>query len=149
MVNVAEKSVTTRTARARGKIFMSAEALRMVESGGGKKGDVFGASRIAGIMAVKNTAFLIPLCHPLAVDFCSIEFTINSAQNYVEVECSVQLTAKTGAEMEALTGASIALLTIYDMCKSVDRAMTLGEIRLVEKSGGKSGLFVRENEPVQ
>jgi cyclic pyranopterin phosphate synthase len=143
MVDVSGKDETVRTARARGVIRMKAGTLEIVKSGSAKKGDVLGVARVAGIMAAKKTSSLIPLCHPIGFDTCAIDFTLSAEGEEVEAVCSVKLSGKTGAEMEALTGVSVALLTIYDMCKAVDRAMVLSEIRLEEKSGGKSGRFVR------
>ena len=109
-----------------------------------KKGDVFSVARIAGIMAANRCAELIPLCHPLNFDECLVDFSVHEKENKIEASCRVKLSGKTGAEMEALTGVSVALLTIYDMCKAIDRAMVMGNIRLIEKSGGKSGHFIRE-----
>jgi cyclic pyranopterin phosphate synthase len=160
MVDVSAKEVTNRTAEARGSISMNAAAMRAVLGGTVKKGDVFSVARIAGIMAAKRCAELIPLCHPLNFDECIIDFTINSSiedfsvedfsvdanKNEIEALCRVKLSGKTGAEMEALTGVSVALLTVYDMCKAIDRAMVIGNIRLCEKSGGKSGHFLREEK---
>jgi cyclic pyranopterin phosphate synthase len=153
MVDVSAKEVTSRTAIARGEIALNRETLAAIQGGTAKKGDVLAVARIAGIMAAKNTASLIPLCHPLNFDECTIDFSILEAQAgglpRIEACCSVKLAGKTGAEMEALTGVSVALLTIYDMCKALDRGMVMGNIRLWEKSGGKSGLFKRsETLPV-
>ena len=140
MVDVSGKDITARTAKARGLITMSPDTLLAVRRGAAAKGDVLGAARIAGIMAAKRTAELIPLCHPLIFDTCAVDFTLRDVpEPAIEAICSVKLAGKTGAEMEALTGVTVALLTIYDMCKALDRGMVLGEIRLVEKSGGKSG----------
>jgi cyclic pyranopterin phosphate synthase len=141
MVDVSSKEVTSRGARARGRITMTIETLRAVQGGTAKKGDVLGVARIAGILAAKKTAELIPLCHPLNCDTCTLDFTIIEEARQIEAVCTVKLAGKTGAEMEALTGVSVALLTIYDMCQALDRSMVLGDIRLLEKSGGKSGLF--------
>jgi cyclic pyranopterin phosphate synthase len=139
MVDVSGKDVTARTAKASGRITMDAGTLLAVRQGAAAKGDVLGVARIAGIMAAKRTADLIPLCHPLVFDTCAIEFTLHETPDpAIEAVCSVKLSGKTGAEMEALTGVTVALLTIYDMCKALDRSMTLGAIRLLEKSGGKS-----------
>ncbi|MDR1468637.1 MAG: cyclic pyranopterin monophosphate synthase MoaC [Spirochaetaceae bacterium] len=153
MVDVGDKTVTAREAVAEGTIRCSRETLALIAGGGArggaknvsKKGDVLGVARIAGIMAVKKTADLIPLCHVLPIDFCGVDFTVDPDKSAVKAVCSVRLRGKTGAEMEALTGVTVALLTIYDMCKAVDRSMTMEAIHLVEKSGGKSGHFVREN----
>ena len=141
MADVSEKEITARTAVAKGLISMSAEALEAVQGKAVKKGDVLSVARIAGIMAAKKCAELIPLCHPLVFDECVIDFTIDESKTEIEAECRVKLSGKTGAEMEALTGVSIALLTIYDMCKALDKTMVIGNIRLWEKSGGKSGNF--------
>ena len=143
MVDVSEKPVTAREATARGSITMNADAFAAVQSGTVKKGDVLGVARIAGIMAVKRTSDLIPLCHPLPLAKISIEFNLLPQRQAVEALCTVKTSGVTGVEMEALTGVSTALLTIYDMCKAVDKGMELGEIHLVKKSGGKSGLYIR------
>ena len=140
MVDVSEKKVTSRTAAARGIIAMNGAALKAVLGRSAKKGDVLGVARIAGIMAAKKCAELIPLCHPLIFDKCTIDFKINEAKNEIEAECEVKLSGKTGAEMEALTGVSVALLTVYDMCKALDKSMVMNGIRLVRKTGGKSDL---------
>jgi len=144
MVDVSAKEISLRIAEARGTISMNNDAMKAILGGTAKKGDVLGVARIGGIMAAKRCAELIPLCHPLNFDECTIEFSIDEKKNEIEASCRVKLSAKTGAEMEALTGVSVALLTIYDMCKAIDRAMVIGNIRLWEKSGGKSGHFLRE-----
>lgn len=143
MVDVSAKDVTCRLAVAAGSIVMNNEALRAVLGGTAKKGDVLGVARVAGIMAAKRCAELIPLCHPLNFDECTIDFSVDEAKNEIEAVCRVKLSGKTGAEMEALTGVSVALLTVYDMCKALDRTMVIDGIRLMEKSGGKSGRFLR------
>ena len=143
MVDVSEKPVTAREATAHGVNTMNAEAFAAVREGTAKKGDVLGVARIAGIMATKRTSELIPLCHPLPLSKVAVEFALDEARQAVEAFCTVKTTGVTGVEMEALTGVSTALLTIYDMCKAVDKGMELGEIHLVKKSGGKSGLYVR------
>ena len=143
MVDVSEKPVTFREAVAHGVIAMNAEAFAAVERGTVKKGDVLGVARIAGIMATKRTSELIPLCHPLPLTKVNIEFKLCPERRVVEVLCTVKTSGVTGVEMEALTGVSTALLTIYDMCKAVDKGMELGEIYLVEKTGGKSGHYIR------
>lgn len=143
MVDVSEKAVTFREAVAHGIITMNAEAFAAVESGTIKKGDVLGVARIAGIMATKRTSELIPLCHPLPLTKVSVDFRLLPQRRAVEALCTVRTAGVTGVEMEALTGVSTALLTIYDMCKAVDKGMELGEIHLVEKTGGKSGHYVR------
>lgn len=146
MVDVSEKKTSSRSALAKGSISMSAEAMKAVLGGSTKKGDVLGVARIAGIMAAKNCAALIPLCHPLNFDQCTVDFSFDQKQtkNEIEASCAVKLSGKTGAEMEALTGVSVALLTIYDMCKALDKTMVIGNIRLCEKTGGKSGHFINE-----
>ena len=141
MVDVSAKKVTVRTAAAKGSIAMNSLTMKAVLGGSVKKGDVLGVARIAGIMAAKRCAELIPLCHPLVFDECGIDFSIDAKKNKIEATCKVKLSGKTGAEMEALTGVSIALLTIYDMCKALDRGMVIGDIKLWEKSGGKSGHY--------
>ena len=141
MVDVSEKEITSRIAIAKGSISMNDEALKAVLGGTAKKGDVFGVARIGGIMAAKNCAQLIPLCHPLNFDKCTIDFFVEENKNEIEAVCEVKLSGKTGVEMEALTGVSVALLTIYDMCKALDKKMVIGNIRLCEKSGGRSGNY--------
>ena len=143
MVDVSGKDVTARAAVAKGFITMNAQAFQAVTSGSAKKGDVLGTARIAGIMAAKKTSELIPMCHPLLIEKCNIDFEQIPNERKIEASCTVKTSGKTGAEMEALTGATTALLTIYDMCKAVDREMVIGDVRLLEKSGGKSGRFVR------
>jgi cyclic pyranopterin phosphate synthase len=143
MVDVGEKAVTSREAVAEGSISFNRETLALIRGGGAKKGDVLGVARIAGIMAVKQTSSLIPLCHVLLIDKCGIDFVVDNEKSAVKAVCTVRLQGKTGAEMEALTGVTVALLTIYDMCKAVDRSMVMSGIHLVEKKGGKSGHFVR------
>ena len=139
MVNVGDKAITHRIAISTGKINMLPETFKMVEAGTHKKGDVLGIARIAGIQASKKTADLIPLCHPLALSHVSLEFQINSKDNSITCQVRAETTGPTGVEMEALTAVQVTLLTIYDMCKAVDRGMVMGDIRLLEKSGGKSG----------
>jgi len=144
MVDVSAKEITARAAVAKGIIAVNAQTMNAILEGTSKKGDVLGVARIAGISAAKRTADLIPLCHPLIFDTCKIDFNINEDKLQddkiiIEAVCTVKLSGKTGAEMEALTGVSVALLTVYDMCKAIDKGMVIGEIRLWEKSGGKSG----------
>jgi len=139
MVDVSAKEITTRSAVAKGVITVNAQAMDAILNGTSKKGDVLGVARIAGITAAKRTADLIPLCHPLIFDTCIIDFNFIEDKPQIEAVCTVKLSGKTGAEMEALTGVSIALLTVYDMCKAIDRNMVIGGICLQEKSGGKSG----------
>jgi cyclic pyranopterin phosphate synthase len=139
MVDIGDKHSTARRAVVKGQISMKGETLALIVEGKHKKGDVLGIARTAGIMATKRTADLIPLCHPLALTHVSVDFAIDEAGNSIECTVITETRGQTGVEMEALTGAQIALLTIYDMCKAVDRGMVIGDIRLIEKSGGKSG----------
>lgn len=139
MVDVGEKSVTQRTAIAHGYIEMQANTLQLIQQGDHKKGDVLGIARVAGIMATKRTSDLIPLCHPLALTNVSVEFNIQAEKHRVKCEVTARTNGQTGVEMEALTGVQVALLTIYDMCKAVDRGMVISAVRLLHKSGGKSG----------
>ena len=143
MVDVSDKPVTHRTATATGSIQVSPEIMAAVKSGNVKKGDVLGVARVAGIMGVKRTSELIPMCHPLPIQKCSVDFETDEDAGVIRVFCTVKTEGKTGVEMEALTGVSVALLTIYDMCKAMDRGMEMGEIHLEEKMGGKSGHFQR------
>ncbi|MCL2878973.1 MAG: cyclic pyranopterin monophosphate synthase MoaC [Treponema sp.] len=144
MVDVSAKKITERGALAKGSITLNSETLTAVKNGTAKKGDVLGVARIAGIAAAKRTAELIPLCHQLLFDSIKIDFEIDEKEMLIEAACTVKLSGKTGAEMEALTGVSVALLTVYDMCKAMDRGMVMGNIRLCEKSGGASGTFTKE-----
>ena len=141
MVDVGGKEETKREATARGKIYMSRQCLDMVTQKTVAKGDVLGVARVAGIMGAKRTWELIPLCHPLPLSSLAIDFSIKQERCEIEAVCTARTTGKTGVEMEALTGVTAALLTVYDMCKAVDRTMEMGEIRLEHKSGGKSGEF--------
>lgn len=143
MVNVGEKPATQRTAIAEGVIQMQADTLRLIQEGGHKKGDVLSVARIAGIMASKKTADLIPLCHPLMLTHVGIDLTPTTEPLGIHCRATVSTEGQTGVEMEALTAVQIALLTIYDMCKAVDRGMTLTDIGLVMKSGGRSGSWQR------
>jgi cyclic pyranopterin phosphate synthase len=140
MVDVSAKAATERTAIARGRIVMRPETLALIQSGGTAKGDVLGVARLAGIMAAKRTADLIPLCHPLLISKVSVDLT-PAPPDAIEIEALVKLTGQTGVEMEALTAVSVAALTIYDMCKAADRGMRIEAIRVVHKSGGNSGVF--------
>jgi cyclic pyranopterin phosphate synthase len=144
MVDVGGKAATKRVAVATGRIDMQASTLALIESGNAKKGDVLGVARIAGIMAAKKTSELIPLCHPLALTRVAVEFEVLPAQATSSVRCTVtaETIGPTGVEMEALTATQVALLTIYDMCKAVDRGMQIHDVRLLEKHGGKSGSYV-------
>ena len=146
MVDVSGKPVTAREATARGILTMNAEAFASVQSGTVKKGDVLGVARIAGIMAAKRTSELIPLCHPLPLTKVRVDFELLPEQQAVEARCTVKTSGVTGVEMEALTGVSTALLTIYDMCKAVDRGMEIMDVRLLLKDGGKTGLWTREEQ---
>lgn len=146
MVDVSEKQDTVREATAAGSIFMSRECFEKVASGSMAKGDVLGVARIAGIMGAKKTSELIPLCHILNLTKLSVEFEMHEEKNEIRTFCTARTTGKTGVEMEALTGVSVTLLTIYDMCKAIDKGMEIGEIRLLRKSGGKSGLYERPQE---
>jgi cyclic pyranopterin monophosphate synthase len=144
MVDVGGKAETRRTATAAGTIRMLPQTLALVKSGTAKKGDVLGVARIAAIQAAKRTSELIPLCHPVALTSVVVDFTIDEKGSRVECRATVECTAKTGVEMEALTAVQVGLLTVYDMCKAVDRGMTINGVRLMEKHGGKSGSFVAE-----
>ena len=139
MVDVGGKSETTRVARAAGSIFMKPETLALIQSGSAKKGDVLGIARIAAIQAAKRTGELIPLCHPIALTRVTADFAIDDAKNAIHCRVTAECHGRTGVEMEALTATSVGLLTIYDMCKAVDRGMRIENLRLLEKSGGKSG----------
>jgi cyclic pyranopterin phosphate synthase len=143
MVDVSDKPVTERVARAGAAVAMRPETLAMIKAGQVGKGDVLAVARLAGIMAAKRTADLIPLCHPLALTGVDIAFEPDEAGGTLEITATARIAARTGVEMEAMTAASVAALTIYDMCKSVDRGMVIGSIRLLHKSGGKSGSFDR------
>lgn len=142
MVDVADKAHTRRVGVASGSIHMLPATFELVQSGTAKKGDVLGIARIAGIQAAKKTSDLIPLCHPLALTRVAVEFAMNADTHSIECTATVETVGQTGVEMEALTAVQIALLTIYDMCKAVDRGMTITDVRLLEKHGGKSGSYV-------
>ena len=144
MVDVSEKDVTSRSATAKAVVRMQPETLSLILEGKAKKGDVLATARIAGIMAAKKTHELIPLCHPLMISKVSVDFAPDTESAVIEVTATVKVEGKTGVEMEALTACSVASLTLYDMCKAVDRAMTITDLRLVEKMGGKSGHFTAE-----
>jgi cyclic pyranopterin phosphate synthase len=145
MVDVGAKGETARVAVAEGWIRMQPQTFALVKSGGAKKGDVIGVARLAAIMAAKKTSDLIPLCHPIALTHVSAEFVLDEAQSRVVCRARVECSGKTGVEMEALTAVQVALLTVYDMCKAVDRGMVIESVRLLEKHGGKSGSFVAGN----
>jgi len=144
MVSVTDKADTRRRAIARGTVRMQPETFQLILSGGIKKGDVLTVAQLAGIMGAKKTPDLIPLCHPLLIGSVNVEFTPDEASSTIGITATVEVTGKTGVEMEALTAVAVAALTIYDMCKAVDRGMRIEEIRLVHKSGGKSGTIVLE-----
>jgi cyclic pyranopterin phosphate synthase len=141
MVDVTDKAATDRVAIANGTVSMQPATLALIAGGGVAKGDVLAVARLAGIMAAKRTSELIPLCHPLALTSVSVDLTCNEARSTVDITVTCKLNGRTGVEMEALTAVSVAALTVYDMCKAVDRSMQIGEIRLTHKSGGKSGSF--------
>lgn len=144
MVDVGQKNETARMAVAKGRIRMQSETLKLVMSGSVKKGDVLGVARVAGIMATKQTSSLIPLCHPISLEHASVSFEIHEDTSEIEAICTTQTTSKTGVEMEALTGVTAALLTIYDMCKASDRAMEIHDVCVHLKTGGKSGEYRRD-----
>lgn len=141
MVDVSAKEATERTATARGSVLMQAETLARIIDGGVKKGDVLTVAQLAGIMGAKRTPDLIPLCHPLPLDAVDVRLTCDTGRNAVDIEATCRLKGRTGVEMEALTAVSVAALTVYDMCKAMDRGMHITDIRLVHKAGGKSGPF--------
>ena len=141
MVDVSAKEASTRVAVAKGTIAMLPETLALIQEGGVAKGDVLSVARLAGIMGAKRTPELIPLCHPLALSSVKVELIPDPERNAIDIEATCKVTGPTGVEMEALTAVAVAALTVYDMCKAVDRGMVIGEIRLVHKSGGKSGTF--------
>jgi len=141
MVDVSDKADTERLATARGSVFMQATTLQRILDGGVRKGDVLGVAQLAGIMGAKRTPDLIPLCHPLALTSVKVMLTCNVEQSSVDISATCKLRGQTGVEMEALTAVSVAALTVYDMCKAIDKGMRLGDIRLVYKSGGKSGTY--------
>lgn len=146
MVDVSAKEITAREAVAAGEVQMRAETLALIQRGGLPKGDVLAVARVAGIMAAKRTAELIPLCHPLSINAAMVDFAFDEARSTVEITARVRCSGVTGVEMEALTAVSVAALTLYDMCKAVDRGMRIGNIRLLRKTGGKSGDFILEGD---
>lgn len=146
MVDVTEKNITHRVAIAKGRIKVNAETFEAILNGKSKKGDILGVARVAGIMAAKKTSQLIPLCHPLMLTKCTVDFSADAKHLELEAICTVKVTGQTGVEMEALTGVSVVLLTIYDMCKAIDKTMELKNIHLARKSGGKSGDFINPSE---
>ncbi len=143
MVDISGKPATARLAVARASVLLSKESIRLIREGGMPKGDVQAAARIAGIMAAKKTPELIPLCHPLAISQAAVDIWLDEEKNSVEIESSVKTTDRTGVEMEALVAASVAALTVYDMCKAVDKGAVIRDVLLTHKSGGKSGVFRR------
>ena len=145
MVDVSEKPATAREAVAQGVITMQPQTFNLIREQKVKKGNVLETARIAGVMAAKRTAALIPMCHPLAITHVKVDFSSQPETHSIRIEATVRVVAQTGVEMEALTAVSVAALTIYDMCKSYDRAMTISDVHLLRKSGGKSGTFVRES----
>ena len=146
MVDVSAKDDTLRQAIARGEVHMKPDTLQLIKNGGVKKGDVLAVAQVAAVMAAKRTSDIIPMCHPLLLTGVDVKFRLDEKESKVLIEATVRLTGKTGVEMEALTAVSAAALTIYDMCKAVDRGMAIEHIRLVAKSGGKSGEFLRQGE---
>lgn len=144
MVDVSEKPHTVRTAKASASVYMRHETLQLIKDNSIQKGDVLCVARIAGIMAAKKTPDLIPLCHPLPISSVEIELSIDDANSKIDILTTVKTTAQTGVEMEAITGCSVCAITIYDMCKAVDKEMVIGDIKLIEKHGGKSGSFIRK-----
>ncbi|MCZ6465883.1 MAG: cyclic pyranopterin monophosphate synthase MoaC [Alphaproteobacteria bacterium] len=144
MVDVSDKDASERTATAKGSVLMRPETMAMILEGGVKKGDVLSVARLAGIMGAKRTPDLVPLCHPLALTSITVDLTCDAERNAVDITATCKLTGRTGVEMEALTAVAVAALTVYDMCKAVDRGMRIADIRLVHKAGGKSGTFTGE-----
>jgi len=144
MVDVSDKQATERRATAKGSVFMQAETMAMILAGGVKKGDVLSVAQLAGIMGAKKTPDLIPLCHPLALTSVKVNLTTDPDRNAVDISATCKVSGQTGVEMEALTAVGVAALTVYDMCKAVDRGMKITDIRLVHKAGGKSGTFEAE-----
>ena len=143
MVNVGEKPISQRVAVAAGRVLVNEKTFSLIQSGGMKKGDVLTVAQIAGVMGAKRTPDIIPMCHPILMDGINLALSLDETRHSVEIKATVSCDGRTGVEMEALTGVSTALLTIYDMCKAVDKGMELGEIHLVEKTGGKSGHYIR------
>jgi cyclic pyranopterin monophosphate synthase len=144
MVNVSDKDITRREATARAVVFMQPETARLISAGGMAKGDVLAVAQVAGVMGAKRTPDLVPLCHPLPITGVDMTFDLDVERAVLEIRATVRVTGRTGVEMEALTAVSVAALTVYDMCKAIDRGMTISEIQLVHKAGGKSGEFVRQ-----
>ena len=146
MVDVSAKDDTVRVATARGRVLMDPRTLALVRDGGMAKWDVLGIAQVAGVMGAKRTPEVIPLCHPLPITGVDLSFELNETDSAVEISATVRVTGKTGVEMEALTAVSVAALTIYDMCKAVDKDMIIDQVRLIEKTGGKSGHYLREEK---
>lgn len=146
MVNVGAKDITKRTATASARVLVSPETYALIESGGMKKGDVLTVAQIAGIMGSKHTSTLIPMCHPILIDGVNLSLSLNKEHSTVEIEATVSCTGRTGVEMEALTAASVAALTVYDMCKAVEKGMVITDVRLISKTGGIHGDYTREGE---
>lgn len=146
MVDISGKPETHRKAVAECRITMDPNTLALIQRGEGPKGEVFGVARVAAIMAAKSTSSIIPMCHPIALTGIDVDFAADDQVGAVDIEVTVRTQGRTGAEMEALCGAAVAALTVYDMCKAVDKSMTIGQLKLVFKSGGKSGVFCREEE---
>lgn len=141
MVDVSDKKETTRTATAKGRVLVQPETMKLIQEGGFKKGDVLSVARLAGIMGAKRTPELIPLCHPLMLTSVKVDFELHPDENAIDVIGTCKLTGQTGVEMEALTAVSVASLTIYDMCKAVDKGIQITDVRLIKKTGGKSGTY--------
>ena len=144
MVDVSAKNATERTATAKGSVFISAAVINRISDGSVKKGDVLSVAQLAGIMGAKKTPELIPLCHPLSLSSVKVELSIDETRNAVDITATCKLVGKTGVEMEALTAVSVAALTVYDMCKAMDKSMRIGDVRLTHKDGGKSGEYVAD-----
>jgi len=145
MVDVSDKDITERSATAAGSVHVTPETMALIAAGDMKKGDVLGVARLAGIMAAKRTPDLIPLCHPLALSAVAVDLECNAEAGTVDITATCKLKGRTGVEMEALTAVSVAALTVYDMCKAIDKAMTIGEVRLIHKAGGRSGNYNRDD----
>ncbi|MEE2980171.1 MAG: cyclic pyranopterin monophosphate synthase MoaC [Pseudomonadota bacterium] len=145
MVDVSDKDITERSATAAGSVHVTPETMALIAAGDMKKGDVLGVARLAGIMAAKRTPDLIPLCHPLALTAVAVDLECNAEASTVDITATCKLKGRTGVEMEALTAVSVAALTVYDMCKAIDKAMTIGEVRLVHKAGGRSSNYNRDD----
>jgi len=146
MVDVGEKSDTARTALASGRVFVDQKTFEIIKTGGNKKGDVLGTAQIGGIMAAKKTSDIIPMCHPIFISGIDIGFELNEAELTVDITATAKCTGATGVEMEALTAVSVAALTVYDMCKAVQKDIVISDIKLLRKTGGKSGDFIREEQ---